>query len=128
MSVRLLKRRFTVEEYHRMAQAGILSEDDRVELIEGEIVEMVPIGSRHAASVNRLTNLLSELVGKRAIVSVQNPVRLGPYSEPQPDLALLVIEVAETSADYDREIKMPGQHLSPEAFPGLSLAVDAVLG
>ncbi len=53
MSVRLLKRRFTVEEYHRMAQAGILSEDDRVELIEGEIVEMVPIGSRHAASVNR---------------------------------------------------------------------------
>ena len=56
MSVRLLKRRFTVEEYHRIAQAGILSEDDRVELIEGEIVEMVPIGSRHAASVNRLTN------------------------------------------------------------------------
>jgi len=125
MSVRLLKRRFTVEEYHRMAQAGILSEDDRVELIEGEIVEMVPIGSRHAASVNRLTNLLSELVGKRAIVSVQNPVRLGPYAEPQPDVALLrprndfyapahpgpqdallVVEVAETSADYDREIKM----------------------
>ncbi|GIX47759.1 MAG: hypothetical protein KatS3mg131_1970 [Candidatus Tectimicrobiota bacterium] len=97
-----------------------------MELIEGEIVEMAPVGSRHAGQVNRLNRLLSRLVGERAIVSVQNPVRLGEHSEPQPDLALLkpredfyaaahpgpedvllVVEVAETSADYDREIKVP---------------------
>lgn len=72
-----------------MAQAGILSEDNRVELLEGEIVEMAPIGSRHAACVNRLNRLFSERVGGRAIVSVQNPIRLGERSEPQPDVALL---------------------------------------
>lgn len=126
MSVQLLRRCFTVEEYHRMAQAGILSEDDRVELIDGEIVEMTPIGSRHASSVNRLTQLFSERMQRRAIVSVQNPLRLGERSEPQPDLALLrprpdfyarihpgaedvllVVEVAETSGNVDRETKVP---------------------
>lgn len=126
MAVQLLKRLFTVAEYHRMAEAGILSEDDRVELIEGEIVEMAPIGSRHAGHVNRLNRLFSQWAGDQAIVSVQNPVRLGEHSEPQPDLALLkprsdfyaqshpgpedvllVVEVAETSADYDREVKVP---------------------
>lgn len=125
MPVRLLKRHFTVEEYHRMAQAGILSEDDRVELVEGEIVEMVPIGSRHAACVGRLTALFSA-VQTGGIVWVQNPIRLGEHSEPQPDLTLLrprgdfyasghpgpqdvllVVEVAETSADADREVKVP---------------------
>jgi Uma2 family endonuclease len=109
-----------------MAQAGILSEDDRVELLEGEIVEMTPIGSRHAACVNRLNRLFSDRAGGQAIVSVQNPIRLSQRSEPQPDLALLkpapdfyastyprpedvllVIEVAETSPDYDRELKIP---------------------
>jgi hypothetical protein len=89
MAVPLLRRCFTVDEYHRMALAGILTEDDRVELIEGEIVEMTPIGSRHAACVNRLTQLCSGRSGGRAIVSVQNPLRLGERSEPQPDLALL---------------------------------------
>lgn len=73
MPVRLLKRHFTVEEYHRMARAGILSEDDRVELVEGEIVEMVPIGSRHAACVGRLTALFSA-VQTGGIVWVQNPI------------------------------------------------------
>ncbi len=126
MPVQLLKRSFTVEEYHRMVQAGILTEDDRVELIEGEIVTMTPIGSKHAACVNRLTRLLSDQVGRRAILSVQNPINLGERSEPQPDLALLrvrpdfyasahpeppdvllVVEVAETSADVDREVKGP---------------------
>lgn len=125
MPVRLLKRHFTVEEYHRMAQAGILSEDDRVELVEGEIVEMVPIGSRHAACVGRLTALFSA-AQTGGIVWVQNPIRLGEHSEPQPDLTLLrprgdfyasghpgpqdvllVVEVAETSADADREVKVP---------------------
>ena len=126
MAVQLLKRLFTVAEYYRMAEAGILGEDDRVELIEGEIVEMSPIGSRHAACVMRLTELFSQQVGERAHVNVQNPIRLGEHSEPQPDLALLrrrpdfyatshpgpsdvllVVEVAETSADYDREVKLP---------------------
>lgn len=126
MAVQVLKRRFTVEEYYQMAKAGILSEDERVELLEGEIVEMAPIGSRHAACVKRLNHLLSQQVGGRALVSVQDPIRLGPHSEPQPDLALLrprldyfaqahpgpqdvylVIEVGETSADFDREVKGP---------------------
>lgn len=125
MPVRLLKRRFTVDEYHRMARAGILSEDDRVELVEGEIVEMAPIGSRHAACVGRLTALFSA-AQTAAIVWVQNSIRLGRRSEPQPDLTLLrpradfyasghpgpqdvllVVEVAETSADADREVKVP---------------------
>ena len=126
MAIRALKRLFTVEEYHRMAQAGILGEDDRVELIEGEIVNMAPIGSRHAAVVDRLNRILSRRIGERAIVRVQNPIRLGEHSEPQPDVTLLrpredfyasahpgpedvllLIEVAETSAEYDREIKIP---------------------
>jgi Uma2 family endonuclease len=126
MAVQLLKRRFTVEEYHRMAEAGILSEDDRVELLEGEIVAMSPIGSRHAACVMRLTELLPPRVIGRAHVNVQNPIRLGEHSEPQPDLALLrrrpdfyasshpgpedallIIEVADESAAVDREVKVP---------------------
>jgi Uma2 family endonuclease len=126
MAVQLLKRLFTVEEYHRMAEAGILSEDDRVELLEGEITAMAPIGSRHQACVDRLTELFSAQVQRRAVVRVQGPIRLGERSEPQPDLALLrpradfyaeahpgsedvllVVEVAETSAAYDREVKVP---------------------
>ncbi|RMF89709.1 MAG: Uma2 family endonuclease [Nitrospinota bacterium] len=126
MSVQLARRLFTVEEYHQMARAGILTEDDRVELIEGEIVEMAPLGSRHAACVDRLTQLFVERLGRQAIVRVQSPIRVGEYSEPQPDLTLLrprsdfyatahptprdvllVVEVAETSTDYDREIKGP---------------------
>ncbi len=125
MSMQLLKRRFTVDEYHRMAEAGILSEDDQVELIDGEIVEMVPIGSRHAACVDHLNGIFSELLERRAIVRVQNPIRLGGHSEPQPDIALLrpradfyasahpgpadvllVVEVADTSSDIDREVKL----------------------
>jgi Uma2 family endonuclease len=125
MSVQLLKHRFTVEEYHRMGQAGIFSEDDPVELIEGEIIEMTPIGSRHAACVARLSALFAR-IPEGPIVWTQNPIRLGEHSEPQPDLALLkphadfyaaahpgpedvllVVEVAETSLDYDREVKLP---------------------
>lgn len=89
MSVALTKRRFSVSEYHQMAAAGILTEDDRVELIDGEIVEMVPIGDRHSGGTNRIANLFWGSFHDGAIVSVQNPVRLGEYSEPQPDLALL---------------------------------------
>jgi Uma2 family endonuclease len=125
MPTQLVKRLFTVTEYHRIAEAGILGEDDRVELLAGEIVAMTPIGSRQAACVARLTALLSR-VQELGIVWVQNPIHLGQHSEPRPDLAvlkpradfyaqahpepedvLLVVEVAETSADYDREVKLP---------------------
>ena len=124
--IRVEKRRFNVHEYHRMAEAGILSEDDRVELIEGEIVKMSPIGSRHAACVGRLNRLLQRLVGLDAIVRVQDPIRLDVYSEPEPDVALvnpredfysgehpgpgdvlLLIEVADTSVERDLEVKLP---------------------
>jgi Uma2 family endonuclease len=121
---RLTRRRFTVHDYHRMGEAGILHEDDRVELIEGEIVEMAAIGTRHFSCVNRLTRLLVVNVGDEAIVSVQNPVRLNEHTEPQSDLAvirprdyreslpmpedlLLLIEVSDTTLAYDRGIKLP---------------------
>ena len=109
-----------------MAQAGILREDDRVELLDGEILEITPIGSRHAACVDRLNPLFSDQVRRRAIVRIQNPIRLSERSEPQPDLTLLrprpdfyaqahpgpggfllVVEVAETFADVDRDVKVP---------------------
>jgi Uma2 family endonuclease len=127
MAVHLLKRRlFTVEEYYRMAEAGIISTGERLELIEGEVVAMAAIGSRHAACVDRLNYFLSQRVGGRALVRVQNPIRLDQFSEPQPDIALLrpradfyafahpgpadvflVVEVADTSAGFDRDVKIP---------------------
>jgi len=118
------RRRFTVHDYHRMGEAGILHEDDRVELIEGEIVEMAAIGTRHFSCVNRLTRLLVRGVGDDAVVSVQNPVRLNENNEPQPDLAVLrprdyaeslpgpedvlfLFEVSDTTLSYDRNVKLP---------------------
>lgn len=123
------KRYFNVGEYYQMARAGILSEDDRVELIEGEVVRMSPIGSRHAACVDRIVNQLLHKIPAHSlnlIVRVQNPIRLSEYSEPQPDITLLkpredfyssehptsedvllLIEVSETSAEYDLEVKLP---------------------
>ncbi len=126
-AVQLTKKRlFTVEDYHRMGESGILREDDRVELIEGEIVDMSPIGIKHASCVSRLNHLFSQKLGGRAIVNVQNPVCLDEHSEPQPDVVLLkyredfyaaahpkpqdvllLIEVSDTSIDFDRDIKLP---------------------
>jgi Uma2 family endonuclease len=122
----LQRRLFTADEYHRMAQAGILGEDDRVELVDGEIVEMTPIGSPHAACVDRLSVQLQQAIAGRGIVRVQGPIRLDARSEPQPDLSilrpradfyaaahptpgdiLLVIEVADSSLRYDRNVKIP---------------------
>jgi Uma2 family endonuclease len=122
----LTKYRISVEEYERMAQTGILRPDARVDLINGEIVEMAAIGSRHAACVDLITRTMIETLGRRVQVRVQNPVRVGEYSEPEPDVTilaprsdhcatrhpgpentLLVIEVAETTLDTDREIKAP---------------------
>jgi Uma2 family endonuclease len=126
MTTEPARRRFSVDEYYEMARAGILGEDDRVELIAGEIVEMSPIGRRHAACVDRLNHFIARQVGAAAIVRVQSPVRLSEVSEPEPDVALLhprtdfyaadhpapgdvflIVEVAETSSRFDRLVKMP---------------------
>jgi Uma2 family endonuclease len=120
------RRLFTVEDYHRMGDAGIFSDGERVELIDGVIVAMTPIGSPHAGRVKRLNALLTARLGRRAIVQVQDPLLLTPLSEPQPDLAvlkpradfyvsrhpeaadvLLVIEVADRSRASDRNVKVP---------------------
>src|SRR3990167_8564891 len=95
VSVQPARRLFTVEEYHRMGEAGILGPEDRVELIEGEIVRMSPIGHGHAFTVMMLNNVLVKAVGDRALVSPGNPVRLTRHTEPQPDLMLL-----EPHVDY----------------------------
>jgi Uma2 family endonuclease len=81
--------RFTRADYHRLAEAGVLQEDDRVELIEGVITRMSPIGPRHSATVDFLTHFFVERLGSRAIARVQGAIGLGPRTEPQPDLALL---------------------------------------
>jgi Uma2 family endonuclease len=126
MPMPLVRRSFTVEEFHRMARAGVFHEDDRVELLDGEIVEMTPIGPEHAGCVGALTRLLTRLLGERVFVWVQNPVHLPDRSEPQPDVALLrprpdgyrtahplppdillVIEVADASLESDRAAKLP---------------------
>jgi Uma2 family endonuclease len=126
MSVQLLRRKFTVEQYHKMAESGILTENDRVELIQGEVIEMSPIGRRHASCVARLTRLFTLRLGETAIVWPQNPIELDDTSEPQPDLTLLqprpdfyesghpqpediflIVEVADTTAKFDRGVKIP---------------------
>lgn len=117
---------FTTSEYDAMTLAGVFGEDDRVELIEGEIIEMSPIGSDHAGIVNRLTWLLIQRLGDRAIVATQNPIRIGEHSEPQPDVVvakfrkdfyrsshptpsdvLLVVEIADATLAIDRDVKVP---------------------
>lgn len=117
---------FSVAEFERMGEAGVFTKDARLELIEGEIIEMSPIGSRHAACVNFLNRFFNRSVGDIALISMQNPIRLDDFSEPQPDLALLrlrddfyrdalptpadvllIIEVADTTLAYDRQVKMP---------------------
>ena len=89
MEIAVLRRTFTVDEFHRMADAGVFGEDDRLELLDGEIVQMTAIGSRHAASVKRLNELLVQRVQESAIVSVQDPVVLAGDTELYPDVALL---------------------------------------
>ncbi|HET8631471.1 MAG TPA: Uma2 family endonuclease [Thermomicrobiales bacterium] len=117
------RRRFTVAEFERMGEIGIFTEDDRVELIAGVIVDMSPADGRHIAAVNRLNQRLGRQIGAEMLVSVQNPVVLSDDSEPQPDIAilrdrvydvvptvediLLVIEVADSTLAYDRDVKLP---------------------
>ena len=125
-SVEVTRHSFTVAEYERMGRFGIFSEDDRVELVNGEIIEMSPIGERHAACVDALSELLRERLKHSVIVRVQNPIRLDDFSEPQPDISilkrrddfyrhahprpedvLLVIEVSDTTLEYDLKVKVP---------------------
>lgn len=120
------KYRFTVEEYHRMGEVGIIPSDRRVELINGEIIEMSPIKSLHAGTVKVLTKLLISLFGDGIVLGVQDPVELNEFSEPEPDLSILkfrqdyyrkshpkpedvlfLIEVADSSIDSDRQLKLP---------------------
>jgi len=122
----LPKHRISVGDYYRMVEVGLLAPDARVELIEGEIIYLAPIGTDHISVVDQLTRLLVVAAGQRAIVRVQSALRLDEYSEPQPDLsllrphdsfyrdrhagaaeALLVVEVAMTSVRYDRSRKVP---------------------
>ncbi len=131
------KHRLTVHDFHRMGDAGILPISSRMELIEGEITEMAPIGSRHAAIAKRLNALFVRAVGAQSLVSVQDPIVLGDYSEPEPDLALirprddfyalalpraadvlLIVEVADTTLRYDREVKVAlyARHGIPEVW------------
>jgi Uma2 family endonuclease len=123
---RLKTFRLNVSQYHQMSEAGIFSENDKVELINGEIIEMSPIGRRHAACVDRINRLFSNILGIKVIVRVQNPIILNNLSEPEPDIALLkpradfyesghpqpqdiflLIEVADSSLEYDRDVKIP---------------------
>ena len=180
------RHRFTAEEYRKMGEVGILHEDDRVELIGGEIVDMAAIGTRHLACVVVMNHLLVPLSGGRYFVSVQNPISVGPGDEPQPDIVLLkerprpdaeappspgdvllVVEVSDTALAYDRNVKLPlyahagilevwivdlrgevvtrysgperggygsfrehgrGEEITSGTVPGLTLAVDDVLG
>ncbi|MER2529401.1 MAG: Uma2 family endonuclease [Candidatus Competibacter denitrificans] len=120
------RHRWTVGEFHRMAEVGLLNEDSRVELIDGEIVEMAPIGSEHAGHNNHLLSLLAYRLYGKAVVAGQNPVVLGGYEEPQPDIALLrwredyyrtshpraedvllIIEISDSTLHYDRDVKIP---------------------
>lgn len=131
------RRRFTVDEYYRMGDAGILGFEERTELIDGEVILMPPIGSGHSSHVMRLNRVLINAVGTRALVNSQNPVRLSQSTEPQPDFlvlrwrddeylgahpgpndVLLVIEVSDSSLPYDRRVKLPFYAASgiPEAW------------
>jgi Uma2 family endonuclease len=120
------RRLFTVSDYYKMAEVGILSPDDRVELIRGEILKMSPIKSPHAGIVNELSELLILALSGRATVTVQNPLRINKNSEPEPDIVVakyrkdkyraahprpedvfLLIEVADSSLSFDRNVKNP---------------------
>lgn len=133
----VMRHRLTVDDYHQMAESGILGRDDRVELIAGEVLDMSPIGSLHAALVRALARWLADSAGSMAIVGVQDPLHLDDSSEPQPDImlvkprpdyyaaahpgpadTLLIVEVADSSLAYDLGVKVPlyAQHGIPEVW------------
>ncbi len=132
--------RFTVAEYYKMAEAGIFNEDSRVELIEGEIIEMSPIGTRHAGHVDHVVGRFYSRLAGMVVIRTQNPIRLGNRSEPEPDIAIvqpqpgpgvpyefahptpvdvfLVIEIADSSLSYDlgRKARLYARHRIPELW------------
>lgn len=131
------RHRLSVADYYRMAEVGILRPDERVELIDGEIIDMPPPGSLHAGTVDLLLEQFRTAVGNAAIVRVQNPIGLGAFSEPQPDIALLrpradyyrsahpgpndvflIVEVADSSVRFDRDTKVAlyARHGIPEVW------------
>lgn len=117
--------RFTVDEYYKMIELGMLKDYEKAEIIEGELIQKMPIGDRHAAVVNTLNRFFSRNLDDYVLVSVQNPVRLSDYDEPEPDLALadlrkfdgkrhprpdeiiLLVEVSDSTVKYDRDKKLP---------------------
>ncbi len=124
MGIQAPHKKFTVEQYHQMAASGILTERDRVELIEGEIVQMSPIGRKHAVCVDRLTVVFVIALSSKAVIRVQNPIHLSDNSEPEPDFAIVrgqlgnylaehpepkdviaLVEVSDSTIQYDRETK-----------------------
>jgi len=126
MASAVAKRLLNVEEYYKMAEVGILKPSDRVELINGEIFDMSPIGSKHAAVVKKLARLLNEIFQNKAIIGIQDPIRLDSDNEPEPDISILqfrpdfyskahpgsrdiqaIIEVADSSIKHDKEVKAP---------------------
>lgn len=126
MTVETAQRLLTVEDFYRMCDARIFREEERLELVEGVIITMTPIGARHHACVIGVDRFFNRRVGDRALVSVQGPLALGPATARYPDVALLrpradryakngpaagdaflVIEVSDTSLEYDRTVKLP---------------------
>ncbi len=135
MVIQSMSYRFTVEDFQRMGNSSLFRKNERVELIEGEIITMTPIGNRHAGCVLYLSHIFARKLGNRALVNVQNPLELDEFSEPQPDITLLkpredfyreghprpgdvflIVEVTASAEDYDRDIKLPlyARHGIPE--------------
>lgn len=146
--VSITRKLFTVDDYHRMADAGVFEPEERVELIEGEIIKMSPIGHKHMVAVNRATDSLTGALRRKAIVSIQNPLRLNNYNEPQPDIvvfkwrpdfyaakpytledALLVLEMSDATVAYDTKVKVPlyAKTGVPEVWI-VNLRSNAILG
>ena len=122
----LPRRKFTVDEYHDFIEKGVFKPGERIELWEGEFIEMSPIGKRHAGTVSALSDILKDVFGKKFLVWSQNPIVLNDFSEPQPDVSLLkrrddfyrndsataadvllAMEVSDSTVKYDRDIKFP---------------------
>lgn len=135
--VAVAQHQFTIRDYHRMGETGIFTEDDRVELLNGQIYTVSPVGSKHAACVKRINRSFGRNLADEAIVSVHNPVVLNDYSEPEPDVALLfyrddfyeerlptaadvllLIEVSDATLRFDKDVKLPlyAQSAIPEVW------------
>jgi Uma2 family endonuclease len=125
-SLILATKKYSLTDYHKMIEIGIIKGEDKVELIRGEIVKMSPVGLKHATCVKKLNQLFSQKLGTKVILGIQDPIKLNDNSEPQPDVVLLkpkadfyatehpkpediflLIEVADSSIEYDQQIKIP---------------------